>query len=76
MPMEVAQGGEPSDVMLARQVREHMALLRGEKTMKIWLNGGSEDRRETRAYWREWAEEAGLMVRSETGYQIEIGCRT
>lgn len=70
MTVQVYTGKDPS--VQLRQL-EHRLLRTGRARRTIFLNGGSESRRDEREYWQEWAATWGLRFEAIGGYMVVIG---
>ncbi len=71
-PIPVSSGEKQAALQFQRQAYEWIMLMLGTATKTIYLNGGSESRRETTEYWREIAKEYNIRFRAY-GWCVILG---
>lgn len=70
---EVASGKEAIKAAERRQAYELLALRSGSVVKTIPLNGGSDTRRATADYWREYAAALGIRCEVLGGCIVRLG---
>lgn len=67
-------GGENGDQIKSAQQKQMQMLVSGQGYVEIYLNGGSEERREVKDYWQELARRIGVPVEC-SGHMITVGVK-